>query len=128
MGAFQFGEALLDSLQFGLESIGLLPEGVDFILRRAGRDRPWTERAETPGTIPPPEAAGAKTGAGSKAPTPSAASPPPQTRAAGTPAPTGARPHSPWSGSIKTWHIYYLLDLKLGRYPAPNVIQIFLKL
>jgi hypothetical protein len=45
LGAFQFGEALLDRLQFGLETIGLLTEGCDFILGRAGRDRPWTERA-----------------------------------------------------------------------------------
>jgi hypothetical protein len=76
LDACQFGEALLDSLQFGLESIGLLTEGGDFILGRAGRDRPWTERAETPGTIAPPEA-GAKTGGEAKAPTPTAASPSP---------------------------------------------------
>jgi hypothetical protein len=129
LAAFQFGEALPDGLQFGLKGIGLVTQGGDVILGRGGYDRPWPGSADTPGTISPPEAAGAKTGAEGKAPTAAGASPPPQTGAAGTQAPAAAGTLASRPCSIKNWqkinHLYGEKNMSLpGSFrPGLNLIS-----
>ena len=114
MGAFQFGEALLDRVQLAPQESLFIPEGLSLIRRGAIRRGPAI--AERAGAITPTAAAPtAKATAAPGAPaTPAEAATavgaetPAQIGSTGTPTPTGAGPGSEGSCSIKTWHFHDL--------------------